>query len=531
MITANTNIVNMINSPVRKIAARVELYEGSTLVDTFTYDGKLMSLTIERISEGGKFFGFGICQHVEVKILDVEREVDYITKSHSIKIAYGVNNDYTYPHPTFYITQSRRDENTNELTIYGYDLIYPAATHYTSELIYDIPYTLLDFAEACGNLLNANGVLTQRIGASETCFGISYDEGNLANLEGTESIRDVLDDIAEATQTIYFVNNEDKLVFKRLDKDAAADLELSKAKYMELETKDGRRLQTIMKTSELGDNIHASATEVGSTQYVRDNAFWDLRGDVATLVDNAVAAVGGLSIRQFTCSWRGNFLTEPGDKISLITKDGGAVITYLLNDTIEYNGGFQETTEWHYEEDEGETASNPSSLGDVLKQTYAKVDKVNKEIELVVSEVEGFDESISKLEMDTNSIQATVESTSTTLDTEISKLNTKVDAVITPEQVDIAIQKEMAKGVDKVTTVTGFTFDEEGLTISKSGSEISTQITEDGMTVSKGGEDVLIADNMGVQAIDLHAKTYLIVGTYSRFEDYGTGRTGCFWIK
>ena len=31
-------------------------------------------------------------------------------------------------------------------------------------------------------------------------------------------------------------------------------------------------------------------------------------------------------------------------------------------------------------------------------------------------------------------------------------------------------------------------------------------------------------------AVDLHASTYLMVGGRSRFENYGTDRTGCFWI-
>jgi hypothetical protein len=44
---------------------------------------------------------------------------------------------------------------------------------------------------------------------------------------------------------------------------------------------------------------------------------------------------------------------------------------------------------------------------------------------------------------------------------------------------------------------------------------------------------VIYAKNEGVMAYDLHAKTYLIIGESSRFEDYeknGETRTGCFWI-
>ena len=101
---------------------------------------------------------------------------------------------------------------------------------------------------------------------------------------------------------------------------------------------------------------------------------------------------------------------------------------------------------------------------------------------------------------------------------------------MTSDDVQLAISTELEKGVDKVTTSTGFTFNDEGLTISKSDSEMSTNIDEDGMSIFKGSQEVLTANNAGVDAQNLHATTYLIIGTNSRFEDYGSDRTGCFWI-
>lgn len=79
-----------------------------------------------------------------------------------------------------------------------------------------------------------------------------------------------------------------------------------------------------------------------------------------------------------------------------------------------------------------------------------------------------------------------------------------------------------------------YKFDTEDLTIEKSGSQIKTRINEDGMRVYKNDEEMLKANNEGVDAVNLHAKTYLIVGNNSRFEDYenadGETRTACFWV-
>ena len=113
---------------------------------------------------------------------------------------------------------------------------------------------------------------------------------------------------------------------------------------------------------------------------------------------------------------------------------------------------------------------------------------------------------------------------------QFAALTKKVEATMTSDDVQLTISNELEKGVDKVTTSTGFTFNDEGLTISKSDSEMSTNIDEDGMSIFKGSEEVLTANNTGVDAQNLHATTYLIIGTNSRFEDYGSDRTGCFWI-
>lgn len=113
---------------------------------------------------------------------------------------------------------------------------------------------------------------------------------------------------------------------------------------------------------------------------------------------------------------------------------------------------------------------------------------------------------------------------------DIQTLTQKVNATMTAEDVKSQIQSELNNGVTKVETTTGFTFNDVGLTVSKSGNEMTTQITEDGMTVFRDNTAILIANNVGVDAVNLHATTYLIIGNNSRFEDYGENRTGCFWI-
>ena len=144
-------------------------------------------------------------------------------------------------------------------------------------------------------------------------------------------------------------------------------------------------------------------------------------------------------------------------------------------------------------------------------------------------------ENISSLQVNADSISASVQEVVTSIDTingDITNLTNKVNATMSAEDIQFLISSEINNtSVGKVTTETGYVFDKDGLMISKSNSEMKTQITEDGMTVYKNNNAVLVANNEGVDAVNLHATTYLIVGDNSRFENYGSDRTGCFFIK
>lgn len=129
-----------------------------------------------------------------------------------------------------------------------------------------------------------------------------------------------------------------------------------------------------------------------------------------------------------------------------------------------------------------------------------------------------------------NRVEAEATETLDGMNQAINQLAEKVSFAMTSDQVDIAIEKKLSDGVANVTTTTGFTFDEIGLTVSKTGSEMTTQVTEDGMTVSRSGTKVLVVDNLGVQAANLNASTFLILAGKARFEPYGADHMGCFWI-
>lgn len=549
-----TTYETAITAPVRKIKAKIDLYSSAGYTSgektaTYTGDDRIIKFDIQRIGADGKWFGFGICQKLNVHLIDRERQLD-ISTDNLIEVGIGVvledgTTKWGYNTPLFRVSEVHRDEKTNELSITAYDYLYQASKYTVNDLALIAPYTIYGVMEKVYQKLGFTG---EDVLVDIDPFDLSFPDG--ANFDGSENLREVLDMIAEATQTIYYVEAGNVLAFDMLDQTMNA-YSIGRGQYFELKNNGGRRLQTICNATELGDNVSESTTLIGSTQYVRDNAFWELREDIATLVHEALERIGDTSIGQFECSWRGDPSISLCSKLELTTKDNQVITSYLLNDTIEFDGGLRQKTLWQFGNGDNETASNPTSLGDALKQTYARVDKANKQITLVAEESSKNASDIAELQLGTEYISSTVQSISqkqsdlsnTVVDIQngideqnqannekFDTLTQKVNATMTSEQVKLLISEELDNGVDKVVTETGFKFDNEGLTISKTGSEISTNIDEDGMTISKGSQDVLTANNTGVDAINLTAHQYLVIGKYSRFEDYQSNRTACYWI-
>lgn len=519
----NAEVLAALTSPKRTIDAKIEYFDFDTgEITEYSNKDYLKSFSIEKVGANNKFYGYGISQKLTVNMVDKNRDIT-LKKGDNLCPCFCVSggSNFTYgDFPIFIITEVKRNENTNELTITAYDAIYFAANYTVNDFILDPPYTIAQLAEYIANGLRHDYYVEwyKFIDVPEELTSLSYENGG--NLEGTETIRELLDAIAEATQTIYYMNVSNEIVFKRINIDSAPVFTIDKSNYFELDSSETRKLTKVMHVTELGDNISAQMPgEQGETQYVRNNPLWENREDIITLVDNALIAVGGLEATQFNCTWRGNYLLELGDKISIVGKDNTLITSYYLSSKLEYSGGLKEVTNWTFEESEAETADNPTSIGDAVKKTFAKVDKINAEVEIVAAET-------ATIKLSNDSIKASV----TKAEKDVSELIEEVSAKMSAEDVQISIDKAIMEGTEKVTTSTGFTFDSNGLKITKTDSEINTTITEDGMRVYRQDENVLVADNQGVKAEDLYATTFLIISGRSRLENFGNNRSGCFWI-
>ena len=184
------------------------------------------------------------------------------------------------------------------------------------------------------------------------------------------------------------------------------------------------------------------------------------------------------------------------------------------------------------------------NFGKSFAEIMGLIDDTRNEVDSTYSELRSeVSEQATSIRRDTEQIvmQATktVEQVEKNVNDSLGAVNKDIETIaktvetkMTAEQVAITVQQEIAKGVDRVETSTGYVFDSEGLKINKAGSGISNTLDNTGMYVERDGVDILTANSEGVSAMDLHAKTYLKIGSEDgrcRFEDYGMNRIGCFW--
>lgn len=169
--------------------------------------------------------------------------------------------------------------------------------------------------------------------------------------------------------------------------------------------------------------------------------------------------------------------------------------------------------------------------------TGNKIDKIETDIKGNAAFTKDEIERITQALQDSESILlAAMENKVSSNDFETYKKTQEAALEVLADRIRITVSETEQKitdainGIDSITTSTGYTFGADGMTIAKAGEAIKNLIDNTGLYVMRGLEYLLQVNYMGVEALNLVARQYLIAGHFARFEDYMDGRTGCFWI-
>lgn len=172
---------------------------------------------------------------------------------------------------------------------------------------------------------------------------------------------------------------------------------------------------------------------------------------------------------------------------------------------------------------------------------------INRRVQSRIDQVEGnittlVEETTSQLAKDiNNNYQEVIQKLDEVpKNDDIVTLQNKVETIEKSTQYAINVAEELqVNGTTKVKTETGYTFDNNGLTIEKTNAKTKSTLNESGLNIKdatgSNEESLLFAgyDNQTgetvVKSKNMTVEKYLTIGKYSRIEDYNIG-TGVFWI-
>ena len=330
--------------------------------------------------------------------------------------------------------------------------------------------------------------------------------------DNSYTFRDVLDQIAQVSGGIIAFKSDGKL-YVIYPTESGETIDESNLKSLTIGEKYGPVNSLVLARTPQEDNIYAQDTESidinGLCEVkIENNQIMDSHRE--DFIDNLLNQIKGTTYYLYELESYGIGYLNLGDIFTIQVENGTEYKTMMLNDDLQVTQGMTEKSSLAMPE-ETETDYKAASKTDrLLNQTMLKVDKQAGTIETLVTrveKVEGYDGRLQEVEKSVNQI-------------------------VTAEYVETLVSEKVS-GIDEVQTTAG-RFDKNGLIISKSGSDMTTLIDDDGVDVSSNGEKVLVADSSGVNALNLTARQYLIVGANSRFEDYDNGsgeaRTGCFLL-
>lgn len=162
-----------------------------------------------------------------------------------------------------------------------------------------------------------------------------------------------------------------------------------------------------------------------------------------------------------------------------------------------------------------------------VQSLNGKVLNLRTEVDGIQAENRDLAGKMASLRLNVDGITATVESQKENMGVlrqEVTRLEQDATGL------KLSVEKVRTDGASQVRTEKGFTFDDQGLRIRQTGSEMENRLDEQGMYVTRFGQTILQADSNGVTARDVTVRNYLIAGGHARLEEYETNRTACFWI-
>lgn len=416
---------------------------------------------------------------------------------------------------TFIVKDAKYNDENNSIKLTCYDLLLQSMTAYSSVIEFppqesteegtegkneeEIPVvTLGRYLQAICNFLG--------ITLATPTFVNSDVEIEEEKYNADYTFRDVLTEIAQAAGGTIALKNDELYVLYPATSDIT--IEPSNLKGITVGELYGPVNSVVLARTPQEDNIYKkdSAAETICEIKIENNQLMDSHRE--DFIEGIYNALHGLTYYPHEVESYGIGTLEICDLFTIETLDGKTYTALHLSGETTINQGLIERTKGAAPaatETEYKAASETDRR---LNRTILKVDKQEQLISALVTTTTN----------ETNKLSG-----------ELEKLTKSVETTMSAEDIKILVSTSV-EGKDSITTSMGYTFNDEGLRIQKSGEEIENKVDHTGMYVNRSDDNVLTANNEGVDAINLRSRQFLIIGDNSRLENFGSKRTGCFYI-
>lgn len=374
-------------------------------------------------------------------------------KDKNVNFQYGiyVNNDFEYIDlGDFYIKDIEDDKGKKELVVTGYDkMINFMKTFKQSELQLTYPCPMLalvqKMCEICGVELYSTDFFNADLQVDEDYFTAQE-----------LSYRDVLEKVAESTETTIFIK-DNKLYLHKLASSPVEKLDASYLTELTVKEKFGPVNALVLGRGDVEDNVEAkddtSIAENGRCEIRFDeNEFVEYQRE--QVIDEMFEQIKGLEYYAFEGSDVGVMWLEPCDLIELEDTEGSIYKSIYLIANITINTGISSDIEADIPE---ETNTEYKVTTKEEKKTL-KVERLAKKneglIQDLVQETTANTEKLSKHEQTLDSITDTLKSVETTVETVDNKVDTAQSTADTANQNAQNAQQIANNAVSQITTTT-----------------------------------------------------------------------------
>lgn len=399
---------------------------------------------------------------------------------------------------TFIVKDAAYNDETDSIVLDCYDLMIMAMTEYKTVSDFSESVTLGSYLQSLCDDIGIPLATPTFTNSTVVIDGEKYDS--------SYTKRDVFTEIAQAAGGTIAI--KDDSIHVLYPTSSGVTIDPSNLKSIEIGEMYGPVNSVVIARTPQEDNIYQrddTAENICEIK-IENNQLMDSHRE--DFIDGIYNSLYGLTYYPHYIESFGIGMMDVCDLFTVIDLKGNTYTCMQTACEMEITQGVSERTIGTVPISAETDYKSASKTDRVINKTILRVDKQQQEIQAFVTRT-------------TNEINS--------LTGQVEDITRSVEQKITPEQVQIIISETIGE-IDSITTSTGYTFGKDGLNIQKSGEEIENLINNKGVYVNRLDDNVLSADAAGVDAINLTARQYFIIGGNSRLEDYEGNRTACFYI-